>query len=223
MSRTYSIYEIASPSGKRYVGVTYDPKKRRGEHFRSLRRRDHHCTALQAAFVKYGEDMLVFRTLSSGWEETEVLWEEARLIAQDKSVGRSYNAALGTGKGMIRHSEETRAKMAAAARGRGHSEETRAKLSAARQRRVLTTQTRERISRTLKGRKFSTETRRKLSLAQQGSRGRWIVLYSDGVTRVFSGIRTASREMGLAGLAYALKAGIPCCGWWVRYLDAQIP
>ena len=72
-------------------------------------------------------------------------------------------------------SEETRAKLAAAKKGRHHSEETKAKLSEARKGQNLSEETKVKISAKLKGRTspnkgrhLSEETKMKLSLSLKG-------------------------------------------------------
>lgn len=57
------IYKITSPSGKFYIGSTVDIYGRWHGHKSDLRKRKHHCDALQKAANKYGIDNLVFELL----------------------------------------------------------------------------------------------------------------------------------------------------------------
>ncbi len=64
--------------------------------------------------------------------------------------------------------EEARAKISAAAKGRKASEETKAKISAALKGRIISTLCRERIRETWLGRKHTDEAKRKISIAATG-------------------------------------------------------
>ena len=108
---------------------------------------------------------------------------ERRWIAQIKSEGADLLNGTdgGDGRPGIAHSEETRARISRANRGRKLSQEqllrirayrptaeTRAKLSAARKKRVTTAETREKMSQSNKGRKHTAEARANMSNAQRG-------------------------------------------------------
>ena len=62
-------------------------------------------------------------------------------------------------------SNETRAKMSAAHKGRVVSEETRAKMSAARKGKQLSEETRAKMSAAKKGKKFSDDVKRKMKFS----------------------------------------------------------
>lgn len=52
------IYKIQTPNGSAYVGSSINVKRRWAEHRSSLRAGRHHSSRLQAAFDKYGDDLL---------------------------------------------------------------------------------------------------------------------------------------------------------------------
>ena len=54
------IYEIVSPSGKRYIGSAAVFRERWHAHKARLCKGTHHCIALQRAWNRYGEAMMVF-------------------------------------------------------------------------------------------------------------------------------------------------------------------
>ena len=63
-------------NGKRYVGSAVNPKRRRRDHFRKLRKGIHKNAHLQNAFKKYGENAF-------GWEALEYIENLATLISRE--------------------------------------------------------------------------------------------------------------------------------------------
>jgi len=75
-------------------------------------------------------------------------------------------------KTFVKHTEETRAAIGQAGKGRKHTEESRAKFKAARAQQVFTKEHRESMSKAAKNRPpISEETRAKLSLTSTGRPG----------------------------------------------------
>lgn len=108
---TCGIYEIASPSGKRYIGSSIDMDARHNSHFSMLRQGKHHSRALQAAWNKYGT-ALYFRPLIVCSPSLR-FWYEQRAI---DGLRPQYNChPKATGGGIPGHvvSMETRAKLSA--------------------------------------------------------------------------------------------------------------
>ena len=87
-------------------------------------------------------------------------------IHSDES--RAKMSAAKKGKPGKPHNEEHRAKISAANKGKTHNEETRAKMSASRKGRTFTEEHRAKMSASNKGKTHSPETRAKMSAANKG-------------------------------------------------------
>lgn len=74
------VYRIVSPSGRFYIGSSKTMGKRWGGHRASLRRGDHHCSALQHAANKYGVNNLRFERLVVNCQVDAARSIEQRLI-----------------------------------------------------------------------------------------------------------------------------------------------
>lgn len=145
------IYEIVSPSGKRYIGSAVNIARRWRQHRSDLRLGRHGSQALQRAFRKYGESNLTYRILISCDPKHCIFFEERAI----NHLHPDYNSSPHAGSRLgIRSSLESRVKMSQSALGRLASPETRAKMAEAQRRRRSTSQ-------------VSAETRRKLSLAMK--------------------------------------------------------
>jgi len=101
------IYEIISPSGRRYIGSAKNFEKRKREHFSALRRGKHHSTLLQRAFRKYGAD-LVFRVVIV-CRDADLFFYEQLLIDQLRPAYNVNPSATGT-RG-LKWSAESRARI----------------------------------------------------------------------------------------------------------------
>ena len=109
-SGIYAIENIAS--GKRYVGSTTNLKKRHREHFWMLRNRRHWAKALQSAWNKYGEQ--AFRLVVIEFCDKTLLVEREQYHIDTRS---EYNCRPTAHNQLgFRHSEETKAKLAATMR-----------------------------------------------------------------------------------------------------------
>lgn len=128
---TCGIYEILGPNGKRYVGQTIDFTKRKGEHFRSLRRNMHKCRHLQAAFNKHGEQAFKFRIIERC--HADKLTEREQFYM----TGKLYNTAPAAGS----------------LRGIKRTPEFIERMRQARLGQIISLETRERLRQALKGRK----------------------------------------------------------------------
>lgn len=121
---TIGVYQIVSPSGKRYVGMTCDSFKSRWYgHLKELRSGTHKCAGLKAAFAKYGEDQLSFEILTAFEANKLTPALAARILALEvtwweslKQRGYSLYNGRPSGTGSVIHTAETRAKLSAAAR-----------------------------------------------------------------------------------------------------------
>ena len=160
------LYMLTFPNGKSYIGITRRTAEARFcEHvaFASSGRRKF---AVHSAIQKFGAESVTVKSLASAnWQYLKEL--EVRAIAAFGTLAPSgYNLTQG-GEGVVGFTDETRAKMGAANKGRKPSAETLAKLSAASAGRSHSPEARAKISSARTGMKFSEEHRRRLSEARQ--------------------------------------------------------
>jgi len=158
------IYLLTSPSGKQYVGQTWEFEKRMSDY----RRGD--CKdqpALYSAIRKYGWENFTCVIIAQGIQTQDALdaTEDAFIMLLNTLSPHGYNLRRGGGGGKM--SEESRAKMSASSRGqvpwnkgKSVSDETRAKMSAAN----------SGEKHPLFGKSPSAETRKKISAANRGKK-----------------------------------------------------
>lgn len=168
------IYQILNlVNGHRYIGSAMNLKRRKIEHWKSLRRNAHHNGYLQNAWNKYGEDAFEFVVIGTSPPEHLIRMEQRLLddIKPEYNLSPTAGSPLG-----VRRSEETRARMSAARKGRTyHSPEARAKLSAALKDRIFAPEHRAKISVALKGNKHASgwkqtpEHRAKIGMVKKGN------------------------------------------------------
>jgi len=158
------IYCYTSPSGKQYVGQTWEEGRRKWFH----KSRHSECYALKHAINKYGYDNLKYEVLHSGivtQEEMDSL--ECLEIEQRNTLApNGYNLNSGGSRG--RWSEESKAKASRSHTGKIKSEETRRKISEAHMGKVFSPETRKKMGDTHRGKPLSEETKEKLSIALKG-------------------------------------------------------
>ena len=122
------IYAIVHrESGKCYVGQAKVISKRRSQHYSDLRRGRHHSNYLQNSWDAFGEDAFDFVVLElcdTDLTQREQYWADRLDSVYNSRPAVDSNAGL-------RRSSESRARMAAANRGRVTSEETKQKLRSA--------------------------------------------------------------------------------------------
>ena len=125
-SGIYSIKNIIN--GHRYVGSAVDLSARESHHLHHLREGKHSNGHLQNAWNKYGEDVFEFEVLER--------WEPEFLVSMEQwwmnILRPEYNIAPVAGSSLGRKfSDETIAKLSAAAKRRSSTEEGRSHLIAA--------------------------------------------------------------------------------------------
>lgn len=125
-----------------YYGSAVNPKRRRWEHWNSLRKGEHHCKDLQAAWGVFGEDAFEFEILEEV-DEAEMIRIEDIYLAQHAGQAHCYNTAL-TSQSPASSTASVRDKISASLKeiykdktqhpryGHTHSEETKAKIAASR-------------------------------------------------------------------------------------------
>lgn len=128
------IYAIVNKiNGKRYVGSAKRLRYRYAEHVRLLNANKHHSPTLQRSWNKYGVEAFEYVVL-------EVVDDLAMLIAREQSWIDRYNCTgqrgynisptAGSPRG-VKHTEQSKKNMSAAAIGKRHSEEHKAKIAQA--------------------------------------------------------------------------------------------
>ena len=153
MSGIYKILNILN--GKMYIGSSVSFEQRWTQHRSELRRNKHHSPKLQRAWNKYGEDAFVFSIIEECapeiLEKREQFWMD-----HYNAYGRhGYNIALVAGRAMLgrNHTDEAKAKMSEAGKGKPKSNETKAKLSASQLGKKHTEETKAKISAAAKRRR----------------------------------------------------------------------
>lgn len=105
------IYEIKSPSGKKYVGMTSVSFASRWRgHLKDLKRGIHKCQGLQRAYNKYGKDSLIFSILEilpNTSTDFEILKREQFWWDETEKQCKLYNGRP-TGTGSVHHTDETK-------------------------------------------------------------------------------------------------------------------
>lgn len=101
----FYIYEIRNiKTDYAYIGCSKNVQYRWKEHLRDLKKDQHHCSHLQRAWNKYGNDLFIFKILAEYPTEDLMFLEEIFLI---ESTPKKYNtAAGGTGGNTRRYYNE---------------------------------------------------------------------------------------------------------------------
>jgi len=157
------IYILHFPNGKRYVGQTIrSVGKRMERHWADVRAGNN--LPVHNAMRKYGENFGMECVLPIKGEQLYLdSVEDQAITALDTLVPNGYNIRKGGSRGA--HSEETKAKISAANRGRVRSEESRAKMAASRKGKPAWNRGKPG---TMIGRYHSEETKAKISAACRG-------------------------------------------------------
>lgn len=169
-------------NGKVYVGSSTNIGIRHKRHLTALRKGTHHSIKLQRAWLKYGEESFVFRTLLICNRDTLLAYEQRALDTYD-AVKKGYNVLSIAGSSLgLKHKEETKRKLSEMFKGskRGVgipcSEEKKIKISNANRGKVKTEETLVKLRLARKGRKPSLgmkhteESKNKMSEARKGKK-----------------------------------------------------
>lgn len=184
------VYQIRNTlNDKVYIGCSVDLRRRFHKHLRDLRQGTHHSQKLQRAWTKYGEGSFIFEVLQLVGIVPELLPAEQHWLdlLKPHAPQTGYNicseARLRLG---VHTSPETRARMAAAQRGRKlppeqveamrqrmlgvpRSEATRQKIGEASTGRLHSEEAKKKIGAAQKGKVVSEETRQKIREAKKGN------------------------------------------------------
>lgn len=86
------VYEIyCQKTGKRYIGSSKNIEQRWQSHLSNLRRKAHHNYKLQQAYIRYGENNFIFKTLEEVYDENLLYEIEEKHIKRYK-FGNLFNA-----------------------------------------------------------------------------------------------------------------------------------
>lgn len=162
-----TIYKYTNKvNGKAYIGQTTDVSRREWFH-----RNTDHCPVFSAAIKKYGWEQFEFVVLREGLSYDDANDIEQQLIRDHATqVPTGYN--LREGGNNSSPSQETRAKMKAAATSRIVTEDTRRKLSEAGRALRSTPEYREAQRQRRLGIPHTEERKRKISATLKGRQGR---------------------------------------------------
>lgn len=232
------IYKIINVvNNKFYVGSAVNLSRRRARHFSELRNNRHSNGKLQNAWNKYGEQAFVFVVV-------EVLSEDADLLSAEnvwlkEHVGKDYCYNLGVDAaaphlGMSGELSPTW--------GYRHTEEAKAKIAAASAARVQTEEEKAKRRKSMRGHHVASSTKAKISAALSGEGNHWygkkrpdhgakvsravVATDPDGKTWGFPSIQLLREEFEMSPptVNRALKSGRPLTrgpykGWSFKYVD----
>jgi group I intron endonuclease len=232
------IYKIINVvNNKFYVGSAVNFDKRKARHIWRLKRGDHANKHLQAAWLKYGEQAFVFAVVQEVPEGEDLL--AAENIWLKEHVGKDYCYNIGTdasaptrgwtgeknpmwGK-RFNHTEEAKAKIAAASKARVQTEEEKAKRRQSMKGHIVTTSTRIKISESLSGEGNYWYGKKRPDHGAKVSKA-VIVTEPNGVTTTYPSISAVRDALGLKPptINRALKACKPITrgkytGWQFAY------
>lgn len=153
------IYKHTSPSGKSYIGQTNNYNNRCRQHKTTIG-----CPAFHNAIKKHGWDSFTHEILHENLTIDQANELEAKCILEHNTLSpNGYN--LKTGGLNSKHSDETKAKMSLAGKGKIITPESKAKMSLAKQN--MTPETKAKISLAGKGRILTPESKAKMSLSKK--------------------------------------------------------
>lgn len=201
------IYMIENTiTNKVYVGSSKDMLGRRYHHFYKLRRGNHPNPHLQSSWNKHGQNAFQFSILE--FTSTELLteredWWIAFFDSQNPKKG--YNKISADRREM---SEETKAKIGAAFRGRKLTDEHKANISAAHKGKKRTPEHQAKLTSSQIGRPKSDETKAKISAAKMGNQT-WLGKRHSEDSKAKIGANSAMRHPDTRAKQSAAKKGKP--------------
>lgn len=156
---------VCTVTGDCYVGSSVDIPHRWSQHRSALKRGDHSTRHLQRAYLKYGPDAFEFLLLEEVTESQQLILEREQFWID--TLEPTYNKRpVANNNFGVKHDEETRANMRAAALARAKpNEEVRKILSEAAKKRQYTEEGRRKRSESMK--KWHQERPRSEELRKQ--------------------------------------------------------
>lgn len=151
--------------GKMYIGSAVVLANRKKNHLIELRLNRHFNRYLQAAYNKHGANNFVFEVLEYVEYKNNLILREQYWLDKFKSYNREFGYNLSPTASSplgVKHTDEAKVNMGAAAKGKSHSKEWNEKIRIANTGKIATLETRQTISKALKGRKLSQEHAEKI-------------------------------------------------------------
>jgi group I intron endonuclease len=118
-----ALYRIVNvTNGKFYVGSSIVVKTRLRTHRRDLRNGSHHCSYLQRAWNKYGEESFKFEIIEYFDDKVLLIEAEDRWLSVHQGQSHCYNTGRTAKASFLgrTHADETKAKVSAAQKGKQH-------------------------------------------------------------------------------------------------------
>lgn len=128
MMRTYIVYKYTSPSGKHYIGKTYNEQMRKYHHKREASKGN--TRPLYRAMRKYGIENFTYEVIVKNVPSYMINAFEKYWINFYNAVENGYNCTIG-GDGLQEPSQETRVKIGNTSKGRQHTQETKNRIGVA--------------------------------------------------------------------------------------------
>jgi group I intron endonuclease len=179
------IYRLISPSGKSYIGLTKDFKRRLKEHILASKNGNY---AIHAAIRKYGINSFQKEILYETEVESELIEKEKHFIEYYKSYSKGYNQTKGGAWVNVNHSFETKQKISNATKGKKkdykpwnygkkHSEETKQKIREKRKLQVFSKESNKKRADARRGKKQTEFQKQRMTETFQK---RWVITFPDG-------------------------------------------
>ena len=167
MTTVAHLYRLTSPSGRAYIGIAKNGKKRWQEHANASR-----CgskCALHLAIKKYGFENFTKEILVKSYLDYAKDLEVKAIIAYSTMVPTGYNMTAG-GDGAFGRivTEEEKQRIASAQKGRAFTEEHKLKLSLARKGKTMPYEQKQKIRATLKATLRKPDWGKNISKAKKG-------------------------------------------------------
>jgi len=167
MTETAHLYRLTSPSGKVYIGITKNTRKRWLEHSHAAR-----CGSkcvLHKAICKYGFDSFKKEILLTSTFSYVKDLEVKAIAAYSTMIPAGYNMTAG-GDGTVGYifTDEDKMKIGLAHKGRKHSEESKKLRSEKQKGKTMPYETKQKIRATLKATPRKPEWGENISKAKRG-------------------------------------------------------
>ena len=235
------IYKIINVvNNKFYVGSAVDLKRRKTRHFSELRTGKHNNRYLQAAWVKYGEQVFVFVVVEELPEDADLLAAENVWLKEHVGKDYCYNLGVDATAPMMgfggelsptwgyEHTEDAKVRIGIAAKGRKFTEETNKKKTAHLIGKPKAAEVRAKISATLSGEGNYWFGKKRPDHGAKVSR-QVVATSPDGRTLKYDSIQALREASGMKPPTAnrALKSGLPLKrgpykGWSFKYLDSPL-
>lgn len=235
------IYKIINVvNNKFYVGSAVNLSRRRARHFSELRSGRHSNGRLQNSWNKYGEQAFVFVVVEELLPDADVLAAENVWLKEHVGKEYCYNIGVDATAPHLGMSGELSPTW-----GRKHTEEAKAKIAAASAARVQTEGEKAKRRKSMRGHHVAAATKAKISATLSGEGNYWygkkrpdhgakvsravIAISPEGKTLEYPSIQALreAADMSPPTANRALKSGLPLKrgpykGWSFKYLDTPV-